>query len=257
MGNAPTGSNDLTVDEITALEQARSIRDGDAWYLENVLRRGNMEGAAPPLPPSQTPISDKAFNMIVMFEVTSQVAYQAHYQHPTWPQGASGVTIGIGYDVGYVSQNLLSQDWKDAIPDAMIQALIPAVDVRGADADQLAQRLSATVTVPWSAAITVHRQKVIPKWVTLVQASVPNTNLISPDSLGALVSLTYNRGPSFDSPGDRYTEMRAIKSDMQTKNFADVPVQIRSMERLWPNVRGLQIRREQEAALFESGLAVA
>ena len=59
MGNAPTGSNDLTVDEITALEQARSIRDGDAWYLENVLRRGNMEGAAPPLPPSQTPISDK------------------------------------------------------------------------------------------------------------------------------------------------------------------------------------------------------
>jgi GH24 family phage-related lysozyme (muramidase) len=100
-------------------------------------------------------------------------------------------------------------------------------------------------------------KKVIPKWVTLVQTSLPNTILISPDSLGALVSLTYNRGASFDSPGDRYTEMRAIKSDMQTKNFADVPVQIRSTERLWPNVRGLQIRREQEAALFESGLAVA
>src|SRR5262249_44705866 len=106
----------------------------------------------------------------------------------------------------------------------------------------------------WDEAISVHRNKVIPKWISVVEASLSNTNLLSADRLGALVSLTYNRGASFSSSGDRYREMRAIKADMQAKAFSEVPTQIRSMERLWPTVAGLRIRREREAQLFEAGL---
>jgi GH24 family phage-related lysozyme (muramidase) len=115
--------------------------------------------------------------------------------------------------------------------------------------------LQATVTVPWTPAITVHRSKVIPKWITLVQKYLSNTDKLDGDCLGALVSLTYNRGASFDQDGDRFTEMRNIRADMASQNFADIPGQIRSMKRLWPTVRGLQIRRDSEAALFEAGLA--
>ncbi len=239
-----------------ALEAVRGFRDGQGWLLDQI-RQAGVSGAenAPAISPSSTPISDKAFDMIVMFEVTSQAVYQRSDSRPTWPQGASGVTIGIGYDIGYVSKSLLWADWQGAIPDAMITALEPAIGVTGPDADQLARDLAASVDVPWAAAISVHRGKVIPKWVALTQNALPNTSALSADSLGALVSLTYNRGASFASPGPRFQEMRAIKDDMTSKAFSDVPTQIRDMKRLWPTVRGLQIRRDLEAQLFQDGLA--
>src|SRR6266699_3101137 len=192
-----------------ALEAVRGFRDGQQWLLDQIRQAGasGIENA-PAIPGSTTPISNRAFDLIVMLEVTSQAAYEHSYSHPTWPQGASGVTIGIGYDVGYVSKSLLWQDWQGAIPDAMIAALEAAIGVTGADADQLAHDRRATVDVPWTAAISVHRSNVIPKWVALTERALPNTSALSADSLGALVSLTYNRGASFDSQRPRYQELR-------------------------------------------------
>lgn len=46
-------------------------------------------------------ISDEAKLVVIGFEVTGQAYYEKHEARPTWPQGASGVTIGIGYDLGY------------------------------------------------------------------------------------------------------------------------------------------------------------
>jgi hypothetical protein len=74
--------------------------------------------------------------------------------------------------------------------------------------------------------------------------------------LGALVSLTYNRGASFGKQADRYREMSSIKAHMENSQFAKIPGEFRSMKRLWPGVRGLQERREFEARLFEKGLAL-
>jgi hypothetical protein len=49
--------------------------------------------------------------------------------------------------------------------------------------------------------------------------------------------------------------MRNIKSHMASKEFTAIPDEFRSMKRLWPDMRGLQKRREREAELFEKGLA--
>ena len=61
--------------------------------------------------------------------------------------------------------------------------------------------------------------KVIPRSVALVKRPLPNTAQLSQDSLGALVSLTYNRGASFGKAGDRYVEMRSIRQRMQAREF--------------------------------------
>jgi hypothetical protein len=61
---------------------------------------------------------------------------------------------------------------------------------------------------------------------------------------------------SNDNPGNR-TEMRAIRDAVVGGRFADIPAQLRSMERLWPVGNGLRARREREAKLFEAGLAEA
>ena len=44
---------------------------------------------------------------------------------------------------------------------------------------------------------------------------------------------------------------------MKNQDFAPIPDRIRAMNRLWqndPNARGLLLRREAEALLFEKGL---
>jgi hypothetical protein len=193
----------------------------------------------------------------VEFEVSSQAVYIAKYQTPTWPGESSCATIGIGYNVGYATVNELHSDFDGVIPSAMVSALETAIGVTGTPAAALAQSLSSSVVVPWEAAISVHRSKVIPRWAGPTERSLPNTTPLSGDSFGALVSLTYNRGASFETAGPRYVEMRNIKTDMNTENLQDIPAQIRSMKRLWPGVPGLQKRREREAQLFEAGLAEA
>ena len=199
--------------------------------------------------------SKQAVDMIVAFEVTSEAVYTRKYQRPEWPGGMSGVTIGIGYDVGYVSAVRLSSDWKGRIPDEMIAALGVAVGVKGPAAQALASELHATVIVPWQAANDVFMNRDMPSYADEVRAALPHADELSDDSFGALVSLTYNRGASYAKAGDRYIEMRAIKSDMAARNFAAIPAEILAMQRLWPTVAGLRDRRRREARLFKDGLA--
>lgn len=207
-------------------------------------------------------ISPAARDLIVDAEVTGQKTYTNIYQRPTWPQGASGVTIGIGYDCGYVTAVELINDWKGRIPDAMIALLrTHAIGIHGPSAQLATRFLRSQIVVPWTAAIDEFDNVEVPKWVGRVAKALPNTSDLHPDSLGAVTSLSYNRGLSYSTPWnqerdpqDRYREMRAIRDFMATKQYAKVPAQIRAMKRLWPDVRGLQIRRDAEAALYEKGL---
>lgn len=198
--------------------------------------------------------SQTAINLIVGEEVSSKAAYEVHYQHPDWPGGASGVTIGIGYDCGYSTPDIIHADWSDKLPPAMVHALEGVAGIHGSPAHAVAHELRATVTVPWDAAMAVFIQRDMPKWERIVAHALPNTDKLSPDSFGALVSLAYNRGASFDLAGDRYTEMRGIKALMAAEQFDRIPDEFIAMKRLWPGMVGLQNRREHEAALFRKGL---
>jgi len=199
--------------------------------------------------------SQAAIDLIVCSEVSSEAAYTKLYQHPTWPGGMSGVTIGIGYDCGYSTSDQIDEDWADKLPLEMVEALQEVAGIHGSAAQSHAHELIGKVTVPWDAAMAVFEGRDMPKWEGIVARSLPNTDKLKPDSFGALVSLSYNRGPSFSTPGDRYAEMRAIHQHMAGCTFNLIPNDLRSMARLWPNALGLRIRRDKEADLFAKGLA--
>lgn len=202
-------------------------------------------------------ISQAAFDLIVAQEVTSQSVYERRYRRPEWPGGGSGITIGIGYDVGagVSSKDQLRADWAGKISDAMIDALAHGIGVKGEAAHRLLQQVRSQVDVPWAAAIDVFANRDVPKWTALVCHALPNTDKLSPDCLGALVSLAYNRGASFSVMDDRHIEMRAIKAHMAACEFAKIPDEFRRMKRLWGHtLQGLLDRRDAEAALFERGL---
>lgn len=201
-----------------------------------------------------TEASEKAIRMIVAFEVTSESVYTNKYQSTIWPGGKSGVTIGIGYDLGYTSAAKLAADWGPLLPADMVEALGQALGIKGKPAKEMAAHLAPAVLVPWAAANAVFRGRDVAAYSAEVRAALRNTDLLSPDSFGALLSLTFNRGASYSAVGDRYREMNAIRDLMAAKRFADIPAQFVSMKRLWPTVPGLQARREKESKLFAAGL---
>lgn len=199
--------------------------------------------------------SKAAIDLIVAEEVSSQATYVKLYQHPTWPGGESGVTIGIGYDCGYSTPSTIAADWSPFLSPAAVKCLQDVAGVTGPPARSEAHILAQVVTVPWDAAIGVFMNRDMPKWEGLVQKAVPNTDQLAGDSFGALVSLAYNRGAGgFNSTIDRFREMHAIRQLMALRRYDSIPNEFRSMKRLWPNVLGLRLRRDHEAALFQKGL---
>ena len=219
---------------------------------------------APPPPP----LSARALDLIVAHETGGRAYYERVYKKkPVWPKGASGVTIGFGYDLGYVDRTRFERDWSD-LPPAARAGLADVIGHRGGrDSDAAMQALVAQVsafTIEWELAEKVFYAATVPRFAGLTAAALPDVHLLSPDSFGALVSLTFNRGASYRlardpaDPRDRYREMRGIAAAMGERRFTDIPGLIRLMKRLWVGTAieaELVRRREDEAALFEVGLA--
>ncbi|MBX9711429.1 MAG: hypothetical protein K2X60_10390 [Xanthobacteraceae bacterium] len=200
-------------------------------------------------------ISQDAFDLIVNSEVSSRAIYERDYRRPERPGGESGITVGIGYDCGYSSAAIIRSDWSGKIPHAMVETLCTVAGVRGQAAQNRLASVRGKVDVSWGAALDVFSNVSIPKYLRACHA-LPNFDELSPDCRGVLLSLVYNRGASFSEPGPRYQEMRNIKALMAARKFSSIPAELRKMKRLWttPSVRGVAIRREQEARLFERGL---
>jgi len=202
-------------------------------------------------------ISTRAADVIIVAEVSGQAAYTAKYQHFTRPGGNSGPTAGIGYDCGYVTPDEIRADWGGITSGANVAGLLAACGKRGAVAQSFVNASRTLITIPWGEAIAEFEQREVPKWEARCRHALPNFDMLAADSAGAILSLTYNRGTSYDLEGDRYREMRAIKAHMIAKAFDQIPAEILSMRRLWagnPQMRGLVERRATEAALFRDGL---
>lgn len=240
------------LDNPEALDATRREREGFREQYDYHFTKA----IAPRNPPSSRAISEDAIKLIIAFEVTDQNRYENKFQQPTWPAGQSGVTIGVGYDLGYVTPEWLKEDWGGILNPGEITILRGACGLRGEHARQALPKFKK-ITIPWIEAGPQFRKNLLPRYTAETLARLPNSNKLSDDSLGAMVSLVYNRGASFNKSGPRYKEMRAIRQHMVHERFDQVPAAIRDMKRLWenvPNMRGLLQRRELEATLFERGL---
>lgn len=197
-------------------------------------------------------ISDAAIDLIIAEEITDRAYYAKRYRNFQWPGGASGPTVGIGYDCGYAPRDEIAADWAGIIPKEMILALLEASGRKGAAAGAWVKANAQRVDISYEQAERQFRERELPKWVDRVRRSLPRFDDLPPDCAGAIVSLAYNRGCSWAAAGPRYAEMRAIWEHMQAGEFAAIPDEIRSMARLWDN--GVAQRRMREADLFARGL---
>ena len=198
-------------------------------------------------------IPTRAVAFICREEVGSRRLYDMR-QRPTWPGGASGVTIGIGYDLGY--QTTFEADWAGLLTAPQMSALKQWIGIRGQNAAAGPPAL-ANISIPWGAAWMVFLGRSLPQSVNETRNVFHRSIEMPRLCLGVLVSLVYNRGASMTdsvtNPGNR-KEMREIRAAVSAGSYSDIPMLLRSMKRLWPEPNGLRDRREREAKLFEIGL---
>lgn len=238
---------------------AEALNDPESLALVRHLRERARLGAARAVPsrvkPSGRQVADEAVRLIVMYEVTSEIHYETEFQSPVWPGGKSGATVGIGYDLGYHNGAALKEDWSAYLESADLAQLHNACGKTGPNVRKLIPGLH-DVSVPWNTAFSQFKEKELPRYIGETLTAVPPASKLSDKSLGALVSLVYNRGPCFNESGDRHKEMREIKSALESGRYAVIPHLICQMERLWLGdaSRGLRRRRYAEAALFREGL---
>lgn len=177
---------------------------------------------------------------------------------PDWPGGQSGVTIGFGYDLGYVTVDQCESDWGELVKPGSLSRLRTVIGLRALRARNRIGTL-ADIRVSRRAAEQVFDARTLPLYELRTAQAFPGVEALPEDARGALVSLVYNRGTSMvdNSPEDRRREMRAIRDAVAEGDLAAIAAQLRSMKRLWEGkgLGGLITRREEEARLVESAIA--
>lgn len=239
-------------------ELAATAKQGaDKPILSAAARRAGAKTV-----PSKLKISNRAAQLIVSAEVTSPTVYTKRYQGPIWPKGQSGVTVGVGYDIGYTIPEQFWSDWKPFLSPEALDRLMIGCETTGDEAELLLEALG-DIAIPWDIAYRQFMQRQLPREIGLAERTLPNFAQLPEDCRGAIVSLTYNRGtagfqaPPLDEPEGRRKEMKAIYDLMAAGAFEAIPELFLQMRRLWqdnPAMAGVVLRREAEAALFQIGL---
>lgn len=197
---------------------------------------------------SITKISQKAIDLILQFEGINQPS--------RWPGGHSGVTIGIGYDLGYHTVDQYESDWGECLAVEVRTRLKQVIGLCGIAAKNRASAF-ADVNISPTVAQNVFVDKMLPCCHHQTLLAFPGLEKLPLDAQGALISLVFNRGTSMvdTKPGNR-EEMRAIRDAVARQDIPAIAALLRRMKRLWEhkNLDGLLRRREAEAQLVEMSL---
>ena len=199
-------------------------------------------------------ISKRAFDLIVEFEVGGKQCYD---RHPEWPEGQSGVTIGIGYDIGMSKRDKFLRDWA-GLPTDVLNRLSACAGVSGYRAKLLCDKLK-DISIPYEMAMIVFSQVTLQEEIAKTKKTFEGAiDKLSPDAFGALVSLIYNRGTSL--AGSRRTEMLEIRKCCLAYSgptlVEKIAQQLEAMIPLWEGqsiYNGMRRRRLAEAGLVRLG----
>lgn len=194
--------------------------------------------------------SSGGLDWLVKFEISSEAYYNRFLKHPTWPGGDSGVTIGIGYDLGFVTIARMRRDWGGKISDVDLKKLEKVCGLKREKAQSKVKLVSIrSVAVSLESARRVFYISSLPAVARKCLKAYPGIEDLPADAQAALLSLVFNRGTRKSGSSGR--EMKAIGTLVVAGDLDGIADQILSMKRLWQDrgLDGLLRRREVEADL--------
>lgn len=199
-------------------------------------------------------ISKKAYNLILYYETGGKEYYNKYLQSPSYPGGASGVTIGVGYDIGYNTLKQFESDWKRYLDPAHFERLKSFLGQKGVKVQAAIPGLK-DIKIKWDSAKAVFQKSTLPRFIERTLTAFPGADALDPNIFGALVSVVFNRGGSMrgktrrEMVNIRHAISEGILSESELKIY--ISDQIRHMKRLWvgKGLDGLLLRRDAEADL--------
>ncbi len=193
-------------------------------------------------------VSQKGLDLIVKYEISSKNYYKKFLSHPVWPGGASGITIGIGYDLGYNTAYRIRKDWQGKIDIEDLDKLLKISGKKGKAAEQSFHGVK-DIYISLESAKRVFYESSLPRYAVKTRKTYPEVENLFPDAQAGLLSLIYNRGTAMK--GLRRREMAAIKSLVPDMDYQGIAAQITAMKRLLEGMGldGLLKRRDREAEL--------
>ena len=197
-------------------------------------------------------------------EETGGIDYYNNYTRwPHYPGSASGITIGIGYDLRFHSEKNFLAAWGEHLSKETIDELAKDIGKPGTK-ERARQLKNLGIEITFKAAWTVFIVKTLPHFYTETEAIYPSLSRLPELCRSALVSIVFNRGNSL--AGQRRKEMRSIRDILARADdpglhklkikmiLFDVEDEIVFMQRLWGLDSGLHKRRQAEANLWRNGL---
>lgn len=192
--------------------------------------------------------------------------------HPYWPEGLSGITLDIGYDLGQVDDKTFAEDWQRFLAPGEFRRLLACVGLKGKEAGLVAvTSVIKSIAIPKVAAQEVFEERTVLRYIDLCEATFPGVKDTPANVRTALTSLVFNRGGIPTSKGipkdgsstdsDRYDDERGIVNAIAESNYPKVAAYLKQMGQdgvgtLWPGERnpnpGLRKRRLMEADLIEA-----
>jgi len=179
-------------------------------------------------------------------------------QHPYWPAGSSGVTLGIGWDAGYHTRAELERVWAELGADALAR-LNAASEKKGPEAKALIPQLKS-IEVPTDVSRHVLVKSLDEYYYSFVMTVFPGLEQLTKEVKVVFISLVFNRGLSmghepdwrFAKEVDRRWEFRELRDDVKRTDMFAIYTHLGTMKRLWEasGPRGLRIRRRDEQALI-------
>ena len=203
-----------------------------------------------------------AINLMIMDEVGAEHPGDTRYYnkfltHPTWPFGQSGVTVGIGYDCGYQTAAQIKADWGGLINGNYLSQLMSAAGYKGLDAKKQIGPLMRQVVIPYDVALQVFINKSVPAAYKEALSVYPGLDKLNPDTIGAIVSLVYNRGAKLTGPNRE--EMAELVPVIAKADYLGIAITIEAMKHIWEggpkSDDGLVTRRIQEANLVRQSIS--
>jgi len=201
-------------------------------------------------------LSTAGINAIIRHEIGSDNHYNTRLRAPIWPGGDSGVTIGIGYDLGYQDVEDFRAHWGSELPDDTMDRLIAVCGKKGQAARAQIPHLQ-DISISLNRARRVFSKTSLPLYAKKTLRAYPGIADLHPDAQSAIVSLVYNRGTSMQNKDSR-REMRELREHVRNQDYHAIEGALRSMKRLWAgrNLDGLLKRRDEEADMVAGSLRV-
>lgn len=234
-----------------ANQNITGIADGELWqWLETQpepFERLDTDGIA----------------FIAREETGGLAFYERFTRWPHYPGHASGITIGVGYDLRFHSLDAFQNDWGELLSQEVLDELSNDIGHKG-NRQRTNELKELEINIPFTAAWQVFSSHTIPNFFAQTESIYHSITELPKPLRSVLVSLVYNRGTSLS--GSRRREMRNIQQILREAEnpglstserkatLNRVEDEILSMQRLWSTSSGLNKRRQAEANMWRQAL---